>query len=371
MDVNKTYTISSSSFILGGGDGYSMFPNFETIKTSVGVDNEVLLNYIHANLSGVVPEKYKLKEGRLIETEGKIKNENIHISLVDFYNYTKTKDMIKFYFYLASLENIKFKYPEQIILPVTVTFNSALRILSESDMNISCVLESEDKGKYACEISNDTSKISNIKINNIEQGNFDIKTSPLAEKHINNILDLEHSTDTTNPESLVQKTLNDATIIKNNRNTFIIDGTIDRGESISFLGKEVNLNAKQLPNNNSIDLNCTLTNISESNFNLICKKNNSITYDLDSATIINDNQILIVDFEEGADSTVSKATSGGRVYPRKSSKGGLSGGIIALIAIVPVVALGILVAIIFMLRKPVTQQVIPSTSSTANIVKEP
>ena len=371
LDVNKYYTISSSSFILGGGDGYSMFPNFETIKTSVGVDNEVLLHYIQTNLSGVVPEKYKLKEGRLIETEGKIKNENIHISLVDFYNYTKTKDMIKFYFYLASLENIKFKYPEQIILPVTVTFNSALRILSESDMNISCVLESEDKGKYACEISNDTSKISNIKINNIEQGNFDIKTSPLAEKHINNILDLEHSTDTTNPESLVQKTMNDSTIIKNNRNIFIINGTIYKGESISFLGKEVNLNAKQLPNNNSIDLNCTLTNISESNFNLICKKNNSITYDLDSATIINDNQILIVDFEEGADSTVSKATSGGRVYSRKSSKGGLSGGIIALIAIVPVVALGILVAIILMLRKPVIQQqVIPNTSSTANIVKE-
>lgn len=279
--------------------------------------------------------------------------------------------MIKFYFYLASLEDIKFEYPEQIFLPANITFKSTLRILQESNIDIPCILENKEKGIYACEISNVTNEISNIKINNIEHGNFDIKTSPLAEEYINNILDLEYSTDTLDPEKLKLITLKDATVIKNNSISFTINGTIDNVESVTFLGEEVTIKAKQIPNNNSIELNCTLTNINGNNFNLICKKNNSITYDMDSAFIRNGNQILTVDFKEGANSIVSKASSGGRVYNRKSSKGGLSGGIIALIAIVPVVALGILVAIILMLRKSVIQQAIPNTSSTANIVKEP
>ena len=40
LDINKKYTIASHSFILDGGDGYSMFTNCEIIKTAF--DNEVL-----------------------------------------------------------------------------------------------------------------------------------------------------------------------------------------------------------------------------------------------------------------------------------------------------------------------------------------
>ena len=43
LDLNKEYTIASNSFILAGGDGYSMFTDAEIVKTAVGVDNEVLL----------------------------------------------------------------------------------------------------------------------------------------------------------------------------------------------------------------------------------------------------------------------------------------------------------------------------------------
>ena len=46
LDLQKTYTIASHSFILNGGDGYSMFVGQEIIKTSVGIDSEVLLDYI-------------------------------------------------------------------------------------------------------------------------------------------------------------------------------------------------------------------------------------------------------------------------------------------------------------------------------------
>ena len=69
LDVNKDYTIASNSFILAGGDGYSMFIDSEIVETSVGVDNEVVLKYISEYLNGVVPDKYKQTEGRIVKTK--------------------------------------------------------------------------------------------------------------------------------------------------------------------------------------------------------------------------------------------------------------------------------------------------------------
>ena len=67
IDVNKNYTICSHSFILNGGDGYSMFAPFPITKLSLGVDNEVLLNYINKTLKGEIPDKYSKPEGRSIK----------------------------------------------------------------------------------------------------------------------------------------------------------------------------------------------------------------------------------------------------------------------------------------------------------------
>ena len=71
LDLLKTYSIAGSSFILEGGDGYSMFAPFEITKTSIGVDNEVLLKYITENLKGVIPLQYKTVEGRIVQTQGR------------------------------------------------------------------------------------------------------------------------------------------------------------------------------------------------------------------------------------------------------------------------------------------------------------
>ena len=42
LDLNKKYTISSHSFILDGGEGYSMFAPCEIIKTAIG---SLITNY--------------------------------------------------------------------------------------------------------------------------------------------------------------------------------------------------------------------------------------------------------------------------------------------------------------------------------------
>ena len=72
LDLNKYYTISSNSFILDGGDGYTMFYPCEIIQTAIGIDNDLLQTYIKENLNGVIPAKYKSNENRIIKTNGKI-----------------------------------------------------------------------------------------------------------------------------------------------------------------------------------------------------------------------------------------------------------------------------------------------------------
>ena len=71
LDLSKNYTIATNSFIINGGDGYSMFVPFDVIRASVGIDNEILLKYISETLNGVIPEEYKDVEGRIMMTKGK------------------------------------------------------------------------------------------------------------------------------------------------------------------------------------------------------------------------------------------------------------------------------------------------------------
>ena len=91
LDINKKYTISSNSFILNGGDGYTMFSPFETINTAIGLDNEIVIKYISENLKGVIPSKYQKNENRIIITNGKILKNIKPIKSID---YIDSKDPI-------------------------------------------------------------------------------------------------------------------------------------------------------------------------------------------------------------------------------------------------------------------------------------
>ncbi|MFA6755806.1 MAG: bifunctional UDP-sugar hydrolase/5'-nucleotidase [Bacilli bacterium] len=57
---DKTYTLSSITYILtSDGNGYTMFDGCTVLKNEGVLDNQVLINYIQDNLSGVVGEQYK------------------------------------------------------------------------------------------------------------------------------------------------------------------------------------------------------------------------------------------------------------------------------------------------------------------------
>ena len=60
----KKYNLSSSEFVLSGGDGYSMFSNYKTVNESIFADSDALQYYIINDLGGTVPINYEQEGNR-------------------------------------------------------------------------------------------------------------------------------------------------------------------------------------------------------------------------------------------------------------------------------------------------------------------
>ena len=374
IDLKKKYTISSRAFLLNGGDGYSMFMNCETVRTSIGIENEVLLEYIKNNLKGNIPIKYKATEGRLIKTKGKIYND-IRISLFGFNDINITSQLIQFNVYLISLEKILFEFPQQIIIETSLLKNTRLRRVQMTNNNISCFIQNESnetKVKYLCEIPGDTTGIKNIKIKEPGFNNFNIKLTPLASGCMNN---LDHENNHCNKEL---NNLNEIYILQNaicekKGNSLIIKGTILNNEnnelpSFTKTKKELSLSTKELPSKNETVIKCFVDKIEEGNYTLNCSLKPNTQYEFDNSILFDDDKIMIINFENGTESQIiTDEIKPKRYYKRSSGK--LSSGIIALIIIVPVVLLAMATGLAFYFRKHKEVPKIPVSvfSTTDNI----
>ena len=380
LDVKKKYTISSHSFILGGGDGYSMFTDYEITKTSAGLDNEVLLKYIKDDLNGVVPEQYMGAEGRMVKTNGKIKGgvtNNIHLSLLGFNKLNYKDTNISFYSYLASLENIEFDFPKLIRLPLIISPNSKLRVLEES-VNATCLYESENnkKAKYLCQSKNITSDSKNIQAQKPKIDNFEVEATPLALKYMKNMSGINNSEELDNLDDIDLYILQNSSIIEQKDDIMVVSGEINSNESVSFSSGELNLTCCDYSNEHSTDVPCTLVKTSGNKFNLTCKVEDEIDCNLDNSMLTDGNKILLVDFEEGTNGNITidpddddddNTGSGTRRNYYHKSSGGLSGGLIALIVIIPIVLVAIIAALIFLLKKPNSPNLIDNSNSAAGL----
>ena len=65
LDKDKTYIVTTNTYLQGGGDGMAMMKNTEILRTLQYQDNTLLAEYIETNLNGVVPETYSNTEGRI------------------------------------------------------------------------------------------------------------------------------------------------------------------------------------------------------------------------------------------------------------------------------------------------------------------
>ena len=370
LDLKKKYTISSRYFILNGGDGYSMFANCETIKTSLGVDNEVLLHYIRNNSNGTIPIKYKAAEGRLLKTNGKI-YDDISISLFGINDINITSQMIRFNALFTSLEKLKFEFPQQLFLEASLSENSRLRRLQTTNKSISCFIQNEvneTKAIYLCEIPGDNSNIKTIKINEPEFTNFAVKLSSLASNCMTNLDNTQCGKGLDNINEIY--ILQNATYEKNG-SSLLIFGTIFDDELPSFSKKELNLSAMQLPSKNETELKCTVDKIKENNYTLICKLKPNIKYEFDNSILYDNDKLLLINFEKGAESQITSdetETKIRRFFPKSSGK--LSSGLIALIIVVPIVLVAITIGLILFLtrNKEIPKAPISNFTTTENVI---
>ena len=370
LDLKKKYTISSRYFILNGGDGYSMFANCETIKTSLGVDNEVLLHYIRNNSNGTIPIKYKAAEGRLLKTNGKI-YDDISISLFGINDINITSQMIRFNALFTSLEKLKFEFPQQLFLEASLSENSRLRRLQTTNKNISCFIQNEvneTKAIYLCEIPGDNSNIKTIKINEPEFTNFAVKLSSLASNCMTNLDNTQCGKGLDNINEIY--ILQNATREKNG-SSLLISGTIFDDELPSFSKKELNLSAMQLPSKNETELKCTIIKVIDSNYTLNCKLKPNIKYEFDNSILYDNDKLLLINFAKGAESQITSDETETKIrifFPKSSGK--LSSGLIALIIVVPIVLVAITIGLILFLtrNKEIPKAPISNFTTTENVI---
>ena len=68
LDQKAEYTLTGTSFLLNGGDGYAMFKEADILSMTMLPDNEVVIKYLEEYLDGVIPEDYRKAQGRILIT---------------------------------------------------------------------------------------------------------------------------------------------------------------------------------------------------------------------------------------------------------------------------------------------------------------
>ena len=281
IDPEKTYSICSNSFILDGGDGYSMFSEFEITKQGFGVDNEIVRDYIEKNLNGTVPEKYKEPEGRFINTNGKESSDtrsddipeegnttiNDFIDLIGFGNFKHEKNKnakVKAYF-LGKKDDLK-NLKKYLNFSVIINYDKVnLRNLEQETIyGIGEKNESEiENGKVIYDITFPNTEYKNIKE---MKSNNDFKFSNVNTNITEEIkiINIDEDLNLTNPEDVkinyitpesIEKTDTSINFEFKNDNSKLKDNSesilkyLPKGESTGRLEIKCNYKKKDTDNN--------------------------------------------------------------------------------------------------------------------------
>ena len=248
-----------------------------------------------------------------------------------------------------------------------LSYNRRLRALDDETTNGNCTLvditEPSNKIQYSCDVVANTSNIKQIQIDPTftfdNQSNVSlVGITPLANMFLNNIQSVGDDFD--NLSNATIYILDHSIYNKYDTYSFNVSG-IMAGESKPSFGKENN-NLTLVINTNSSgtkQVNCTITDITGSNYTLDCKANETFEPIFQSSFSLIDDEILLINFDaitngtNGTDDTTDTDTStsvNSTVRMRHKKSGGLNGGTIAAIVICPVVAIGAMAAVIYFLK---------------------
>jgi hypothetical protein len=263
------------------------------------------------------------------------------------------------------LEKVKFEFPKQLNLKTTLIKNTRLRALQETEKETLCFIQNEvneTTAKYLCEIPNDNSDsesdINAIKVKTPNITNFNVKLGPYAGEQMSNLKEIDKNdkslADLVKKENYI---LNNATYEANDDNLTISGILYD---NVTFSDNELDLTVLNLDDNEKTNLKCKVENATEYNYRLLCKTDPDTGYELENSLLTDGDKLLITNFKKGAESKINDPTTvpttipdtsySGHRYKKNSS--GLKGGYIALIVVLPVVAVAIVAALVLLLRKP-------------------
>jgi len=280
-----------------------------------------------------------------------------------------------FNLYLLILEN--YIYSNNLKAPVTVDYNSNIRLLKELEAN--CNLNKIYDGikyEYECVVEAEISNIKQIKLNPefnfLSQGNIKLSETPFARMFMDHLELIDEKYDNFGNSNFYL--LDNSTYNIIDKSIFEIHGSIKDPQPELYENQSLKIMISTESNDEStIELDCNLTHIKENNYTLTCKNNYKLSIYLQSAiSFIDNNNILIINFEDNNNTNnnsiinVDTDNTYRRFFSKK--KDNIGTGTIIIIVIIPVlVVLATIIGLVIYLRK---KNMIKSNTNEESVVKK-
>ena len=312
----------------------------------------------HFNLTSIISPEIKIPTTII---ENKIKTTTItdygstYVVLVGFSHFLKFTSYCTFYVHFRCIRG--FIFSPSLFMNVRLINNRLLRTLQSQQAKCEKVNDDLENADYLCNVGTDMSNVGSLKIE--DEFNFesqDIKVigiSPVAHNLMENVQNAEGEYDTLLQSNIY--VLDHSIINTNNQNnTFNITGMIEDPkptfEKIDLLLK---INVKKLEDIIEADINCSITEIKNSNYTLSCQGEKDTLYNLQSAvSFLDNNDLLLVNFDENTTSEIIfHPSSFNYGFNLKNSSNGIGTGSIVAIVLCSIVALASIITVILLMKK--------------------
>ncbi len=250
-----------------------------------------------------------------------------------------------------------YTFTKRITLIAYYEYIDRLRRLKEIEIEIICTLQGDGNSKtanYNCELPGDLSKLINLRIADIkiDEGRYNINLalSPLAKRYLDHVQDTKDlKYDLANSEIFI---LDHCFMYRKANEKLNISGIIEDSQPILNNNDIVVMLNTDSKNNSVSEVNCTISNIKEGNYTLICEINESMTGDLQSyfqdAISIIDNNVIIINIDSYSETVPEFERGRIRYNINKNHKNAVT---IIAIVLASVTCLGALIATLIICRK--------------------